>query len=113
MKDYIRLDISHMSDQELDEMFRTAFENQIAQVYKIEEFDVKCERVPLTQRVVATVNISGFADTPTADQYSSNTLRNVEYVEIQDPMGSLYFKLNDGKKVTLGGIDYQVVYESI
>ena len=109
----VKMDISRMSDNEIQELFEKAYASQIGDRNDIDDPEITCERQAGSQTMHMMVNICGFAGTPTSDQYGRSTEGDVTKVNIERfDKGRLTFNLNPSKTTPLGGIDYQVIYES-
>jgi hypothetical protein len=108
-----KMDIRNMSDQEVQELFETAYSKQVGEPNDIEDPEVECHRQPGSDKMHVLVNICGFAGSPTANQYGTETNSDVTRVVIERAdKGRLTFNYNPQMTTALGGIDYQVVYES-
>jgi hypothetical protein len=104
----VKMDTRTMSNEEIETLFFDAYEKTVAFENNIAEYEVICDRS--TDDVAMLVNIVGFAGSPTVEQYSDGEVEEVE-IERADK-GKLTFRFNPEKTTPLGGIDYQVVYES-
>jgi hypothetical protein len=109
----VKMDIRNMSDNEVQELFENAYRSQIGERNDIDDPEIECHRQQGSAKMNVLVNICGFAGTPTSDQYGTETEGDVSKVVIERAdKGSLTFNYNPSMTTALGGIDYQVVYES-
>ena len=107
----VKMDMSTMSDSEIVDLFQESYEASIASVHGISDYEVICDRQLGSKGAKILVNIVGFAGIPTSDEYCD--LDAVKVVGIaRSDKGRLSFHLDQSQKTSLGGIDYQMVYES-
>lgn len=107
----IKMNTSNMSDTELQDLFEKSFIEQIADPNNLEDPEVVIERLVGSQRVVAYVNLYGFAGAPTVDTYASvENIRRLQIIRVDK--GFLNFNLVPDETRALGGNEYQVVYAS-
>ena len=107
----VKMDMGTMSDSEIVDLFQESYEQNIAMPNGISDYEVICERRAGSKRADILVNVVGFAGVPTSDEYCE--LENISNVEIaRSDKGRLVFHLNKAMRTPLGGIDYQMVYES-
>lgn len=104
-----KINTKKMSDSEIEEIFTTAYEKQIAIPNNISEFEVKCIRDFASKRIDAFVSITGFAGSPTIAQYRLVKPKKIVITDVDNNV--LEFSFNERQQISLGGIDYQVVYE--
>ena len=109
----VKMNTRNMSNEELETLFTESFEQTVAIPNEIGEFEALCERETASDKVTFMVDIVGFAGTPTSNDYREGKLTNSGSLVIsRADKGSLRFNLKPEKTVMLGGIDYQVIYES-
>ena len=107
----VKMDTRNMSTEEIQDLFHESFDKTVAYENEIGEFEAICERAPQSEEVHVLVNITGFAGTPTVEQFGQ--CKGVNEVMIgREDKGRLKFALDSSMTTPLGGIDYQVVYKS-
>lgn len=108
-----QLNAQKASTQEIEEMFETAFLEQVASKNQIDDFEVSCERSTDTDQLVMRVNIVGFAGSPTIYDFQEGKVEDGNKVTVSRPdLGSLDFVLDTNDIVSLTGNDYQLTYKS-
>ena len=110
MKD---MNLGRVSSEELITMFEIAFEAQVGTPNDINVFGVECNDRGLDKPVQINVDISGYAGTPTIDEFRKGTVENSETVTIsRDDIGEKKFTLVKDLTTFVSGNDYLIVYES-
>jgi len=106
-----KMDVSKLSDENIQDMFEEAFEDQIASYNNIGNFECKCTRDE--KAVTMEVMIVGLAGTPCVDDYKNAKVENADAVRIQaEDKGSLKFVLASDEIASLNTNDYTVVYRA-
>ena len=109
-----RLDVSKMSDEDIEDLFSTAYEEQIGKFNGLSEFEAKVSRAVGKQALEVEVTIAGLAGTPTLDDYKKDKKSGLRKVAIsREGRGSLEFRLVPERTVALNSNDYVVTYQSI
>jgi len=106
----VRMTTKTMSNEEIETLFTEEFKELAADV-GVEEFEAICERAPISDKIKMAVNIIGFAGTPTAAEFEALAKKRKILIGRIDK-GRLSFRFQPSQTVMLGGIDYQVIYES-
>jgi hypothetical protein len=109
-----KMDISRMSDDDLQDMFTEVYGSKVASINNIDSFECICKRVPGAEGAEMEVLVVGMAGSPTMNDYKSNKVIDSSSVVIErEDRGILKFKLVPEKIVALNTNDYQVIYKSI
>lgn len=107
----MRMNTSNMSDTEILDLFENSFNQRIAEPNNIDEPEFEIERLLGSSTVRIFVNLYGMAGSPTVDTYTG--YRNVGGLQIsRADKGELSFRLAVNEIRTIGGNEYQVVYDS-
>jgi hypothetical protein len=109
-----KMNVSKLSNEDLQDMFETAYREQVGSLNKIDEFECKCTKEG--NAVTAELTISGMAGSPTIEEYKSGKVKKAGAVTIsKESKGSLTFKMSTAKADTyvLNSTDYVVVYKSV
>jgi hypothetical protein len=108
-----KMDASTLSDEELVDLFTDAYEEQVASLNDIGEFEASCKRVTGDKNVTMEVMVCGLAGTPCLDDYKEMRIKNIDAVVIErEDKGKLKFKLAAKETIALNTNDYIVVYKS-
>jgi len=108
------LNISKLSNEDIETLFTDSYEEQVAKRGNITEFECKCAREKLnSSEVKVEVLISGMAGSPTLDDYKNGKVANSGNVIISiEGKGSLKFKLDPKNITALNTNDYLAVYNA-
>ena len=109
-----KMNVSKMSDEDLQDMFEEAYRDQVGKFNNIDE--IECKASKDGEKVVVELTVSGMAGSPTMEEYQAGKVKKSGSVTIsRDGKGSLTFKLSAEKKdvYVLNSTDYVVVYKSI
>jgi uncharacterized membrane protein len=110
MKDMV---LDKLSSEEIISMFEIAFEEQVASRNNILAFSVSCNDRSLNKPVEVNVDVSGFAGTPTIDEFKAGSVPDANTVIIsRDDIGEKTFELVPSLTTFLSGNDYLIVYTS-
>jgi len=105
-----KMDVSHMSNEQIQELFEEAFRDQVASNLSIGEFECKCSR-GVDGVLDMEVTVAGFAGTPIMEQFKTDNLPEARSVKISiEDRGSLEFKLVPCKTAILNTNDYVLTY---
>ena len=108
-----KLEVARLSNEEIEDLFGASYEEQIASRNGIDPFECKCVRENTdSSDIRMEVVISGFAGTPTLDDYKDGKVAHSDAVLIQkEDRGSLKLVLNPQEIISLNTNDYLVVYQ--
>jgi len=106
------LDVSKLSDGDIQDLFTDAFEQQVASENNIESFEAICKRGTGGINLEMEVTITGLAGSPTIEEYKKNKVRGGNSVTIgsDDGRGKLKFNLDTKRTTSLNSNDFLVVY---
>jgi len=108
------MNVEVMGDEDLQDLFSEAYDNQVASLNNVGEFEATCQRIPGSSDIRMEVLVVGLAGSPTLDDYKEGRLENADMVVIDDPnRGMLKFRLVPENIYTLNSNDYVVVYVSV
>lgn len=109
-----RIDVSTLSDEELNDLFAEAFEEQVASYNGIQQFECNCKRSTADKNAKIEVMIIGLAGSPTVDQFKTmKDLKNASSVRIsREDKGDLKFTLIPKDTISLNTNDYVIIYDS-
>jgi len=108
----MRMNTSNMSDTEILELFENSYNSRIAEPNNIDEPEFEIERLLGSDTVRVFAKLYGMAGSPTVDTYES--AENVGGLQIsRADKGVLNFRLVPDETRTIGGNEYQVVYDSV
>ena len=108
-----KMNASTLSDEELQDLFEESFRTQVADVSSIGEFECKCTRVVNKSDIRMEVTISGFAGTPTMEEFKTGKVKAANRVSInREDKGVLNFRLVPEETVSLNSNDYVIVYRA-
>jgi len=109
-----KMDVSKLSDEDIQDMFTEAYEKQVAQENAFDNFECICKRETGLPMVTMEVTIIGMAGTPTLDDYKAGKVKNSKSVTItREDRGSLRFTLDPKSVISLNTNDYLAVYKAI
>ena len=109
-----KMDISKLSDDDLQDMFSEVYESKIASLNNISSFECTCKRETGKPGLRVEVMIVGMAGSPTVDDYKNNKVKGSDKLTItREGKGSLDFELVAKDSVYLNMNDYIVSYRSI
>lgn len=107
----VRMDTRNMSDTEILDLFEKSFNEQIAELNDFDDPEFALERVIDSNSIRVSVDLYGMAGSPTADTYQD--AEGINQIDIfRADKGTLKFYFVPTETRTLGGNEYQVVYES-
>jgi len=110
----MKLDISKMSDDDIQDMFTEVYEKNIGVYNGIDSFECTCKRETGKNEVKMEVMIVGMAGSPTIDDYKNGKVKGSEKVIInREGKGTMKFVLCPKDSVYLNMNDYIVVYKSL
>lgn len=108
------MNLGNVSSEELVSMFEIAFEEQVAKLAGINEYGVSCEGRNLNKPIQMNVEVSGYAGTPTIDEFKRGEVEGSDSVTIhRDDIGEKKFLLVPSLTTFISGNDYLIVYESV
>jgi len=103
--------VDKLSDEQLQDKFEEAFEEQIAKINSIGEYEATCRRSITEPAVKMEVMICGMAGTPISDAFKNGGIENGESVTVDlEDRGEINFTLIPDETTTLNSTDYIVVY---
>ena len=109
-----KMNISKLSDEQIEDMFTEAFQDQVASLNNIGEFECKCNRAVDAGHVVMEVMVAGLAGTPTYEEAHGDTLEELEVMTIsREDKGELDFERSPEDDYVLNTNDYIIVYRSV
>lgn len=108
-----KMNVSVMSDDELQDLFSDAFQEQIASRNDIGEFEAICHRLPSKDSLSMEVTIFGFAGTPPVTFFKDAKNKKIASVLVNnEDRGSLKFVLTPSETIALNTNDYLVIYKA-
>jgi hypothetical protein len=108
-----KLNVSKLSDDDLQDMFTEAYEKKVAKENEFDSFECICKRSGPTSDVKMEVTVTGMAGSPTIDDYKNGKVKNSKEVVIErEGKGSLMFKLLPKETISLNTNDYLVIYQA-
>jgi hypothetical protein len=103
--------LSKLSDENIQDLFETAFEEQIASNNEITEFECKCIRSSAHgDKVSVEVTVSGMAGSPTFDDFIQGNVNRSGVVNLSYGDDKFKFKLEQDQSISLNANDYMVTY---
>lgn len=106
------VNVERISDEEMEDMFGSAFETQVASPNEIGSYECTCKRDSSNPDVKMEVTIIGLAGSPTLDDFKEGRVKNSGTVVVQrEDRERLKFKLVVKEVVSLNTNDYSVVYK--
>lgn len=107
-----KLDVSKLSDGDIQDLFTDAFEQQVASENNIDSFEAISKRGTGGINLEMEVTITGLAGSPTIEDYRKNKVRGGGSVTIgsNDGRGTLKFNLDAKRTTSLNTNDFLVVY---
>jgi len=106
------MDLSKVSNEEMADLFSSAFIEQVGSTIGIEEVEAECVRSVEKKDVKIELSVFGMAGSPSADDWKKNKLKNVSKVVVDVPrIGKVNFKLFPSETVNLDTNNYLVVYK--
>ena len=108
-----KLNVSKLSDDDLQDMFTEVYTKKIASVNEFDSFECICKRSGNNSDVRMEVTVTGMAGSPTVDDYKKGKVKNSKCVTIQrEGKGSLNFNLLPAEIISLNTNDYLVIYKA-
>ena len=112
-----KMDVSKMSDEDIESLFYDVFEEKVASFNNITSFECKCVRDSKlsadNKSVGIEVMIAGLAGSPTPEDFKAKKVVEAKCITIsRDGESTLAFVLKPEKTYTLNTNDYIVVYEA-
>jgi len=108
-----KLNVSKLSDDDLQDMFTDAYEKNIASENGFDSFECICKRGSNSSDLKMEVTVTGMAGSPTIDDYKNGKVKNSKSVTIlREDKGSMTFKLLPKEIISLNTNDYMVVYQA-
>tara|TARA_R110000824_G_scaffold12226_7_gene53611 strand:- start:38453 stop:38776 length:324 start_codon:yes stop_codon:yes gene_type:complete len=105
--------VSKVSDEEIETLFTTVFDDKVATYNNISEFEAKCQRQVGKDDITIEVMICGTAGSPTVDDWKTGNIENAETVTIDRfDVGELTLTLDPEETLYLNPNDYYVFYKS-
>lgn len=113
-----KMDVSKLSDEDIQDMFTEAYQNQIASKNAFDNFECICKREnglsAVGPTVIMEVTVIGMAGTPTLDDYKQGKVIDSKTVIIsREDKGKLQFNLDPKSIMSLNTNDYVVAYKSL
>lgn len=109
-----KINVARVSDEEVETLFTSEFDNRIARYNNFSEFEVKCRREVANDSITVEVMIVGQAGSPTIDDWKKGRVENSALVQIaRDDIGGLNFHLVPEETTFLNSNDYYVYYKSV
>jgi len=109
----MKLDISKLSDDDLQDMFAESYDSNVASLNGFDSYECICKRSSDNSNVKMEVTIIGMAGSPTIDEYKKMKVKNSSSVVIQrEGKGKLKFKYVPSETIALNTNDYLVVYKA-
>jgi len=108
-----KMSFDKLSNGDIEDLFTTAFEQQIASENGIESFEAICKRTSGNSIVEMEVTITGLAGSPTIEAYRNKKVKGCASVEIDGGnKGNMKFNLVPKSITSLNTNDFLVVYKS-
>lgn len=109
-----KLDISKLSDDDLQDRFSEVFEKRVSAYNDLNSFECLIKRDSSNKDVVMEVTVIGMAGSPVMDDYKNMKVKNSDVIVLDyGDRGSLKFKLMPEKIVSLNTNDYVVAYKAV
>ena len=106
------MDVSRLSDDDIQDMFTEAYEKQVASANRFDSYECIVKRVNSNKDISMEVLVVGMAGSPTIEDYKSGKVKNASSITIgREGKGSLKFNLDAKSIISLNTNDYQVVYK--
>ena len=100
-----------MGDDEIVNLFETAFLEQVGEANGISEIDVEISRDQAARKVNAEIRIYSMDDSADMQRFKQGKAPNSGKVDVEIEGGpTLHFFLNKAKTVYMTGNDYSVTY---
>lgn len=100
-----------MGDDEIVNLFETAFIEQVGEANGISEIDVEISRDQTARKVNAEIRIYSMDDSADMQKFKQSKASNVSKVDVEIEGGPvIHFALNRDKTVYMNGNDYSVTY---
>jgi len=108
------LNVSKMSNEDIQELFTTSFEKQIAYPNQIAEYECICQRGNVNDKIKVAVTVSGLSGTPTVDEFKNKicSKQNVVTISVAGK-GSMKFRSNINDIMSLNSNEYVVTYTQV
>lgn len=108
-----KMNVQTVSNEEIQDLFETAFESQVAKLNGIDSFEVKCVREVGKEAITVEVSIMGTAGSPTAEDFKKMKVKNASSVVIERAdKGELKLNIMPNKTLYLNSTEYIVIYGS-
>jgi hypothetical protein len=109
-----KMNISKLSDDDLQDMFSESFEKNIASQNGFDSYECICKRDNSNSDVKMEVLMVGMAGSPTIEDYKAGKVKNSASVVInREDKGSLNFKFVPSETMIMNTNDYVVVYKAV
>lgn len=105
------MNVDKISDEVMQEMFETAFENQVGVYNNLSEFEALIKRSAREEDILMEVTVTGMAGSPTIEDFKSGEVENAERITIDDARGQIEYVLQAEKTIPLNSTDYIVTYK--
>jgi len=104
--------VERISDEEMEDMFVSAFESQVAFPNGIGSYECTCRRDSSNPDVKMEVMVIGLAGSPTSDDFKEGKVENSGAVVVRrEGKDQLKFELAAEEIITLNTNDYLIVYK--
>ena len=108
-----KMNIQTVSDDEVRDLFETAFTEQVGKWNDIDNFEVECVREVGKDYITVEVSIMGNAGCPTAEDFKKMKIKNAGSVTIERAdKGELKLDLQPSKTLYRNSTEYIVIYKS-
>ena len=105
------MDVSRMSDDDIQDMFAEVYEKQVAQQNGFDSYECIAKRENTNKNISMEVTVIGMAGSPTIDDYKAGKVKNAQAVTIsREGKGTLKFALSQKDIHSLNTNDYLVIY---
>jgi len=109
-----KLDISKLSDDDLQDRFSEVFEKRVGAYNNLDSFECLIKRDSSNKDVTMEVTVIGMAGSPVMDDYKNMKVKNSDVIVLDyGDRGSLRFELIPKKITTLNSNDYVVSYKAV
>lgn len=109
-----QLDISKLSDDDLQDRFTDVFEKRVGAYNDLDSFECILKRDSSNKDVAMEVTVIGMAGSPVMEDYKKMKVKNSDSIILDyGDRGSIKFVLIPEKIISLNTNDYVVVYKAV
>ena len=108
-----QMDVQRISDDEVQDLFETAFEEQVGKWNDLDNFEAKCVREIGKDSLTVEVTVMGTAGSPTAEDFKKMNVKNASTVRVERfDKGELTFNIQPSETLYLNSTEYILIYKS-